>query len=96
MKRIPYIDKIWVVKRDGQLGRVFGIIKGKKKCREEMIRYFFKQKGPHHDLVCQLQALLDQPHYLILPYINRRGNPAIAYSEYRPEDMAGIRRARID
>lgn len=97
MKRLPYIDKIWIVKKDWALGRVFGIIKTKKRFREEMIRYFFRQRGPHHDLVCQLQAAPDQPHYLIVPYITRRGRPSMMFVEYSgPEWMAGVRRARID
>ncbi len=73
----PYIHEVWILDATGSPTKRFGIIPTKKKFRETMIQLFYDTPS------CRVGfRLLESPNdsfYEAIPYVNRRGNPALAF-----------------
>ncbi len=75
---LPYIHRVFQLDNESRPSREWDVIKTKKAFNAAMITHFFTTLDPER-LGFRLDESPNSSFYEIFPYVNRRGNPAIAF-----------------
>jgi hypothetical protein len=87
MPRIPYINETWFT--DTKEDFPGSPIRGKAAFKRAMLRYYFEEDGDRRVAV----RLLESPNpivYIVMPRINRLGNPGLCFVKAGEKDIRGV------